>query len=168
MGIFGLLFLVYLSERFRLPKVFLAAHAHLDPIVGLTSALLLLTSSWCMVEAVHAVRRQARRAAGHYLSAALLLGGLFIANKLVEYSDKFAAAITPATNSFFTFYFIITGLHLCHVLGCMAFMAHCRSRIDTEIITGRYLKKVENVGLFWHFIDTLWLFIFPLLYLVPA
>lgn len=165
MVIFALLFAVYLSEKFRLPSVFAESRHHLDPLVGLGSALLLLTSSWCMVEAVHAARRDVARAAGHWLNAALLLGGLFVANKLVEYSGKFAAGTGPTANSFFTFYFVITGLHLSHVLGCMIFMAHCRSRVGSELGSHAYLKKIENVGLFWHFVDVLWLFIFPMLYL---
>ncbi len=165
MVIFALLFAVYLSENFRLPAIFAASRHHLEPLVGLASALLLLTSSWCMVEAVHATRRGAARATGRWLNAALLLGGLFVVNKLVEYAGKFAAGIGPTANSFFTFYFVITGLHLTHVLGCMAFMSHCRSYAARELGGLTYVKKIENVGLFWHFVDVLWLFIFPMLYL---
>jgi nitric oxide reductase NorE protein len=165
MVIFLLLFLVYVSERLRLHDIFAASQQLLNPLVGLASALFLLTSSWCMVEAVNAARRNAERATATYLNFALLLGALFACNKLIEYSDKFAHGISPVSNGFFTFYFIITGLHFIHVIGGMCFMSHCRMRLSTELGSPNFRKKVENVGLFWHFVDVLWLFIFPMLYL---
>jgi nitric oxide reductase NorE protein len=165
MVIFLLLFLVYISERIRLPDIFAASQQLLNPLVGLASALFLLTSSWCMVEAVNAARRNAERATATYLNFALLLGALFACNKLIEYSDKFAHGISPVSNGFFTSYFIITGLHFIHIIGGMCFMSHCRMRLSTELGSPNFRKKVENVGLFWHFVDVLWLFIFPMLYL---
>jgi nitric oxide reductase NorE protein len=156
---------VYISERMRLPDIFAASQQLLVPFTGLTSALFLLTSSWCMVEAVNAARRNAERAAATYLNLALLLGALFVGNKLIEYSDKFAHGFSPVTNGFFTFYFLITGLHFIHVIGGMLFMGHCRMRLSTELGSPNFRKKMENVGLFWHFVDVLWLFIFPMLYL---
>jgi nitric oxide reductase NorE protein len=168
MVVFFLFFLVYISERLRLPDIFAASQRLLDPFIGLASALFLLTSSWCMVEAVNATRRNAERPATHYLNFALLLGALFAGNKLIEYSDKLAHGLTPVSNGFFTFYFIITGLHFTHVIGGMCFMGHCRMRLSTELGTPNFRKKMENVGLFWHFVDVLWLFIFPMLYLAGA
>jgi nitric oxide reductase NorE protein len=165
---FFLFFLVYISERLRLPDIFAASQRLLDPFTGLASVLFLLTSSWCMVEAVNATRRNAERAAALYLNFALLLGVLFAANKLIEYSDKFAHGLTPVSNGFFTFYFIITGLHFIHVIGGMLFMGHCRMRLSNEFGSDNFQKKIENVGLFWHFVDVLWLFIFPMLYLAGA
>ncbi len=168
MVVFFLFFLVHISERLRLPDIFAASQRLLDPFTGLASALFLLTSSWCMVEAVNAIRRNAERAAALYLNFALLLGALFAGNKLIEYSDKFAHGLTPVSNGFFTLYFLITGLHFIHVIGGMCFMSHCRMRLSTEIGSQNFRKKMENVGLFWHFVDVLWLFIFPMLYLAGA
>jgi nitric oxide reductase NorE protein len=168
MVVFLLLFLVYISERFRLPDLFAASQLLLNPFAGLASALFLLTSSWCMVEAVNASRRNAERAAATYLNFALLLGALFAGNKLIEYADKFTHGVSPVSNGFFTFYFIITGLHFIHVVGGMCFMGHCRMRLSTELGSLNFRKKMENVGLFWHFVDVLWLFIFPMLYLAGA
>ena len=168
MVIFFLFFLVYISELLRLPDVFATSQRLLDPLTGLASAVFLLTSSWCMVEAVNATRRHAERAAAMYLNFALLLGGLFVGNKLIEYTDKFAHGFSPVSNSFFTFYFLITGLHFIHVIGGMCFIAHCRMRLSTELGGANFRKKMENVGLFWHFVDVLWLFIFPMLYLAGA
>jgi nitric oxide reductase NorE protein len=168
MVVFFLFFLVYISERLRLPDIFATSQRLLDPFTGLTSALFLLTSSWCMVEAVNATRRNAERAAALYLNFALLLGALFAGNKLIEYSDKFAHGLSPVSNGFFTFYFLITGLHFIHVIGGMVFIGHCRMRMSTEMGNPNFRKKMENVGLFWHFVDVLWLFIFPMLYLAGA
>jgi nitric oxide reductase NorE protein len=165
MVVFLLFFLVYVTERLRLPEIFLESQHHLNPFVGLLSTAALLTSSWCMAEAVHAVRRGDTPITARSLNGALLFGGVFVVNKLFEYWAKLEAGIDPATNGFFTFYFLITGLHFLHVLGGMGFIAHCRRVLAHEVAQPSYLKKVENIGLFWHFVDIVWLFIFPMLYL---
>jgi nitric oxide reductase NorE protein len=168
MVVFLIFFVVYISERLRLPEIFATSQRLLDPLTGLASALFLLTSSWCMVEAVHATRALDGKKATQLLTLSLTFGGLFIANKLIEYSDKFAHGLSPVSNGFFTFYFLITGLHFIHVIGGMCFMSHCRMRLSTELGCRSFRKKIENVGLFWHFVDVLWLFIFPMLYLAGA
>jgi nitric oxide reductase NorE protein len=165
MVIFLFLFLVYVTERQRLSATFVESQHTLSPAIGLVNTLALLTSSWLMAEAVHAARRLDHAKIAASLNGALVFGALFVANKLVEYAGKFEAGITPVTNGFFTFYFLITGLHFAHVLGGMVFIMHCRSRLRHEMGETGYLKKLENVGLFWHFVDVLWLFIFPMLYL---
>lgn len=165
MIVFLMLFVVYLAERHRLHDIFVAAQHQLTPWVALLSTGALLTSSWCMAEAVHAERRNAPAVVRKWLTFALLLGAFFIVNKLVEYGGKFAHGITPTTNGFYTFYFLITGLHLIHVCGGMVFIGHCRSTAAAEVGSVNYARKIENVGLFWHFVDILWLFIFPMLYL---
>ncbi len=165
MVIFFLFFGVYISERQRLPDIFLSSQHQLSPLVGLVSTMALLTSSWAMAEAVRALRENKIARAGCALNWALALGAVFIVNKLFEYGGKFGHGITPLTNGFFTFYFLITGLHFLHVTGTMIFMTHCRVRLGVEAGALTYRKKLENVGLFWHFVDVLWLFIFPMLYL---
>jgi nitric oxide reductase NorE protein len=165
MIVFLLMFLVYLSEKWRLWDSFIASQHHLDPVAGLASTLFLLTSSWCMAEAVAALRRGDTRRTGAWLSGSMALGGLFVANKLFEYADKIAAGLTPGSDAFLTLYFVITGLHFTHVIGGLIFMAHCRAQLAGEADSANYRKKLENVGLFWHFVDVLWLFIFPMLYL---
>lgn len=165
MCVFFLFFIIYVTERHRLPDIFLTSQHLLNPFVGLTSTLALLTSSWCVAEAVRMTRRSSPLIAARWLNGALLLGLVFIANKMVEYGGKFEAGITPVTNGFFTFYFLITGIHFLHVLGGMVFITHCRSRIANEARYPLFLTKLENVGLFWHFVDVLWLFIFPMIYL---
>jgi nitric oxide reductase NorE protein len=165
MIVFLLFFVVYLTERHRLPDLFATSQVALEPMVGLASTIFLLTSSWCMAEAVQSARSGNARQAASWLNATGLLGAAFVVNKLWEYADKLDHGISPATNGFFTFYFIITGIHFAHVVGGLCFIAHCRMRVAAEAKTQGYRKKIENVGLFWHFVDMLWLFIFPMLYL---
>ena len=165
MIVFSLFFIVYLSERVRLPDVFAASQANLDPKFGLVNALILLTSSLFVAEAVAAVRLGKTAVVKSRLSLALLFGAMFAASKITEYTGKFAAGITPVTNSFYSFYFLLTFIHFLHVLAGMVFLAHCLSRARAEAGQPTYLTKLENTGLLWHFVDLLWLFLFPLLYL---
>ena len=165
MIVFSLFFVVYLSERLRLPGVFAASQTHLDPKFGLVDALILLTSSLFVAEAVAAARLAQARLVRIRLALALGCGLMFSASKLTEYAGKFAAGITPVTNSFFSFYFLLTMIHFLHVLAGMVFIAHCLTRARAENGQPTYLTKLENTGLFWHFVDLLWLFLFPLLYL---
>ncbi len=165
MIVFSLFFIVYLSERLRLPDLFAASQAYLDPNFGLINALILLTSSLFVAEAVAAARLGSVRQVSARLTLALVCGALFAASKLTEYSGKFAAGITPVTNSFYSFYFLLTFIHSLHVLAGMVFIGHCLARAGAEGARPGYLVKLENTGLFWHFVDLLWLFLFPLLYL---
>jgi nitric oxide reductase NorE protein len=165
MIVFTLFFAVYLSERLRLPGVFVASQSHLDPKFGLINALILLTSSLFVAEAVAAARLGNPVLVRTRLALGLACGAMFALSKMTEYSGKFAAGITPVTNSFYSFYFLLTFIHFLHVLAGMVFIAHCLARAQAEIGQAKYLVKLENTGLFWHFVDLLWLFLFPLLYL---
>lgn len=168
MLVFLMFFLVYVSERHRVLDVFVESQHHLTPWVALVSTMALLTSSWCIAEAVHAARRGQAAVVSRWLTASLLLGAVFVVNKFIEYGSKIGDGISPATNSFFSFYFLITGVHFLHVCAGMIFIGHCRARAVEETGQAIYQKKIENVGLFWHFVDILWLFIFPLLYLTEV
>ncbi len=165
MMVFFLFFTVYVTERHRIPDVFVSSQHVLQPLVGLVSTIALLTSSWCLAECVRATREQSITKAGRWLDATLMLALVFVVNKLIEYSGKLDAGITPLTNGFFTFYFLITGIHFLHVLAGIIFITHCRARMGIEGHGTPFLTKLENVGLFWHFVDVLWLFIFPMIYL---
>lgn len=165
MVVFALFFLVYVSERYRLPDVFTASQARLDPSFGLIGTLLLVCSSYFVAEAVRHVRQGNAVAAARFLNLTIAFGVGFAINKIIEYFGKIGAGITPVTDGFFTFYFMITFFHLLHVLGVLIFVLHCRATLAREASGRAYLTKIENVGLFWHFVDLLWFFIFPLLYL---
>ncbi|GGY90532.1 cytochrome c oxidase subunit 3 [Novosphingobium colocasiae] len=169
MIVFSMIFMVFLSERARLPDVFAAAQAGLPFGFGMANTLVLLTSSLFMVEAVHAAAKapaavdvaRIRRNLALCVACSVAFG----INKIIEYSHKIAEGHGPATNSFYSFYFFMTGVHFLHVLGGTGFILHCFARAREQAGSEAYRRKIENVGLFWHFVDLLWLFIFPLIYL---
>ncbi len=165
MIVFSLMFLVFLSERFRIPKIYAEGQAHLDFRIGLTNTLLLITSSLFMADAVAAARDRSVVSVKRNLLACLACGAAFCVNKIFEYHAKLNHGLTPAHNSFYSFYFFITGAHFIHVVGTMIFIVHCVREDALKIGQESYRRKLENVGLFWHFVDLLWIFIFPLLYL---
>ncbi len=168
MIVFSMFFVVFLSEKWRLPEPFLANARHLDFRFGLANTLILLTSSMFMAQGVLAARAgQAARVRGQLLLC-LLCAAAFCVSKFAEYSAKFASGLTPATDSFFSFYYFITGAHLLHVIGGSIFILHCRASLRTAPLDDTYVRKLESTGLFWHFVDLVWLFIFPLFYLAGA
>lgn len=168
MIVFSLIFVVFLSEKMRLPTVFAAGQAQLDFRLGLVNALLLITSSLFMAEAVSAVRRGLIERMRINLRACVLFAGLFCINKIFEFSKEIYAGYTPAYDSFYSFYYFITGAHFLHALGGMVFITHCLRQPCVEVSQEKFRRKLENTGVFWHFVDLLWFFIFPLLYLSGA
>lgn len=165
MGIFLVIFITFLVERAGNVASYSASQLHLNPLFGLINTLVLLTSSWLVVEAVRATRQAAAKPARRYLGFALLLGAVFVINKTVEYTLKVRAGLSPATNSFFSYYFFITFGHLLHVIAGMICINYVRGRL-LLVATTQLRPGIESVGLFWHFVDVVWLYIFPLLYLV--
>jgi nitric oxide reductase NorE protein len=165
MIVFSMIFLVFLSEKVRLPDVFMAGSTHLDFRIGLVNTLILLTSSMYMALAVVSARAGQRDMVKRNLLFCLLAGAAFCLSKIIEYSTKIASGLTPAHDSFFSFYYFITGAHLLHVLAGMVFISHCWRTVNEATSLPQYTRKLEAIGLFWHFVDLVWLFIFPLLYL---
>jgi nitric oxide reductase NorE protein len=168
MIVFTLIFIVFLSEKWRLPSLFLADAKHLDFRFGLANTLILLTSSLFMAQGVKAARAGVVSQVRLQLQLCLLCAALFCASKLAEYSAKLASGLTPAKDSFFSLYYFITGAHLMHVLAGSIFILHCHATARAGGLDKVYVRKLESTGLFWHFVDLVWLFIFPLFYLVGA
>jgi nitric oxide reductase NorE protein len=166
MVIFLLMFFAFMAERRAHVQLYTASQLRLDVLFGFANTLILLTSSWRVVEAVNASRRHAAEHVSRNLGLALLLGLVFAVSKVTEYTLKIRAGVTPATNSFYSFYFFITVVHFLHVIAGMVCIAYCRRHAAAQAGTARYQTGLENVGLFWHFVDVLWIFIFPMLYLV--
>jgi heme/copper-type cytochrome/quinol oxidase subunit 3 len=117
-----------------------------------------------MAMAVGAMNRRNRAWVKLFLVLTILLGTSFLGVKAVEYAQKFEHHYTPHTNLFFSFYFIMTGLHALHVLvGVVILTVLLASVARNSVRTDEIV--VENVGLYWHFVDVVWIFLFPLLYL---
>jgi len=163
MMIFALLFGSFMQSRSQQPEVFEAARHALSFHRGGVNTLLLLTSSWCVVQALHAMRAGAATRAQRWLGAAILAGLGFATSKILEYSHEIAAGHTAGSNDFFMYYFMMTGIHLVHVLVGTAILAAFWFRLRRGRIG---LVGFESAAAFWHMVDLLWIVLFPLLYLV--
>jgi cytochrome c oxidase subunit 3 len=175
---FGGLFLTYLVYRSWYPDAFAAASHELLIWAGTINTVVLITSSLTMALAVHAAEGGNRRALIRFLILTMLLGMAFLGIKAFEYYTEFVehhvpgygfqfeAAHAQHAQIFFSLYFVMTALHAVHMiigLGVMAVMLWLawRGRFSAE-----YFSPVEISGLYWHFVDIVWIFLFPLLYLI--
>ncbi|WP_280546959.1 MULTISPECIES: cytochrome c oxidase subunit 3 family protein [unclassified Halomonas] len=158
MLVFSAFFALYATERVAATAMFDASQRELDPLMGGLNTLVLLTSGLCVALAVEAVNTERVRRARQWLGAAMALGVLFGVIKVVEYSSKFAAGITPETNTFFGFYYGLTAFHFAHVLFGLALLALVTWRTSPE--------NVETAAAFWHMVDLIWILLYPLLYLL--
>jgi nitric oxide reductase NorE protein len=119
-----------------------------------------------VVTAIRAIRSSKRTAARLMLVGAIACGAVFVGLKAIEYTAKVTEGHTPAQNGFYLYYFILTGLHLFHVLiGITVLVLLLTQAGRTEFSTKR-MALVEGGGCFWHLVDLLWIVLFPLLYLV--
>jgi cytochrome c oxidase subunit 3 len=175
---FGGLFLTYAVYRGWYPEAFGAASRELHLWLGTVNTAVLITSSLTMALAVHAAQTGARRTLVALLLLTMLLGTVFLGIKGYEYYSSFEEHHFPGpafefeaeyflhAQLFFSLYFVMTGLHAIHMiigLGVMAVMAWMSWR---GAITAEYYSPIEVSGLYWHFVDIVWIFLFPLLYLI--
>ena len=132
------------------------------------NTVILIASSVTMVLAWASLKRRQLPSFRLYMGLTLLGGALFLVVKAVEYGDKFSHGMYPATNNFLGMYFTLTGLHALHVVAGMVVNAYLwlpgvrmwRSHPE------RFTNRVEIAGVYWHFVDLVWIFIFPVLYLL--
>ena len=166
MMFFFLLFMLVMTGRRDKPGVFEAGRLTLDADFGGINTLILLTSSWFMVLAVDAAKRDRLAEIPRWLLAAFACGVAFGVSKAFEYGAKIAAGITPATSDFYMYYYILTGFHLLHVVGgSVMLLVFWRMARRGAFGSGR-LAVIESGGLYWHMVDLLWILLFPLLYLM--
>ena len=176
---FGGLFMAYLVYRHQSPMGFQEASHHLNIYWGAANTAILIVSSLTMALAVRAAQTsQPVRTQLFWLFSTMFFGAAFLGIKAIEYTDKFKDHIVPGPNfvwhglypkpaeQFYSLYFAMTGLHALHMvigLGIMAVIAFMawRKTFDSE-----YYTPVEVAGLYWHFVDIVWIFLFPLLYLI--
>jgi cytochrome c oxidase subunit 3 len=174
---FGGLILAYAVYRFGYPADFAAAARHTKIVIGAANTAILLTSSFFVAWAVAAARLTAARAAAILLSSAALLGAVFLALKGYEYSQEYREHLVPGIDFafasehasgaelFFMFYFIATGLHAIHVLVGIVVLAVIARQASRHAYSARYHAPITVAGLYWHFVDVVWIFLFALIYL---
>lgn len=176
---FGGLFMAYILYRWMYGASFSAASHELSIAMGAGNTVVLIGSSLTMALAVRAAQTSQRQATVFFLIATLVLGSIFLGVKVIEYSDKFShhlipgehfqfhdAALKNGAEIYFSLYFAMTGLHATHMIigaGVMIpiIIAAWRGKYDAH-----YYTPVELFGLYWHFVDIVWIFLFPLLYLI--
>ncbi|RJP20244.1 MAG: cytochrome c oxidase subunit 3 family protein [Deltaproteobacteria bacterium] len=163
--LFGALFTAYAVFRLKFPALFHAEHEKLNRVMGAANTVVLITSSLTVVLGVDAARRGRMRLLQAYYGATILLAAVFLGVKYVEYGEKFHHGLYPGTNIFFSLYFMLTGLHGIHVLLGMGVLAYVLVMARRGRYTETYRTPVEMSGLYWHFVDLVWIYLFPLLYL---
>lgn len=175
---FGVLFFAYTIARIRFPDAFARASDRTDLLLGTLNTGVLLTSSLVMALAVQAARSDRRRAAAVLLSATAVLGTVFLAVKGVEYRREYVEHLVPGINFafasqyrdgaqiFFWLYFVMTGFHAIHLAIGVALLALVSVRLYLRGFGAQTPLSVEVSGLYWHFVDIVWIFLFPCLYLV--
>lgn len=167
MMVFTVLFGVYLSKRGQHRELFAKSQDALNRNLGAINTLVLLTSSLLVVFAVHAQRSdRLRPMASKLMLAAFGVGSMFVVIKVIEYHEKVSAGITPSTNEFYMYYFVLTGLHLAHVVIGLLVLVVLSRLVRNQKPGKSHFAFVEGGGCFWHMVDLLWIVIFPLLFLV--
>jgi cytochrome c oxidase subunit III len=176
---FGGLFMAYIVYRGASPEGFAEASHHLNVTWGAINTVVLIVSSLTMALAVRAAQTSAPpKVQVGWLLATIALGAAFLGVKVIEYGDKFTHNLVPgpgfvwegkypaAAEQFYSLYFCMTGLHALHMvigIGIMSVIAVMAWRRQFDEL---YFTPVEVSGLYWHFVDIVWIFLFPLLYLI--
>ncbi|MDP1572101.1 MAG: cytochrome c oxidase subunit 3 [Vicinamibacterales bacterium] len=165
--LFGSLFSAYALLRMG-AETWPDQSAVLSVPLATLNTVILIVSSATIVLALAAVRAGRIDAYRRFMGLTILGGAAFLVVKAFEYSDKFAQGLVPATDNFLALYFTLTGLHALHVVGGLVVNLYLWGpgvrmwRTDPARFTGR----IEVAGLYWHFVDVVWIFLFPVLYLL--
>ncbi|MDX2064625.1 MAG: cytochrome c oxidase subunit 3 [Fimbriimonadaceae bacterium] len=182
---FGALFLIYTLYRSMYLKDWFLAHEALSIPMGMVNTFVLLFSSWTVAMAVRAAQLHDRKQVLMYLSITQLCAMAFMVIKAFEYTEKFNHHLIPGpgfgshpeylhganpnfAQLYFGLYFTMTGVHGIHVLVGIIVIAYLMAKWirNSPMVTKDYIPT-EMVGLYWHFVDLVWIFLFPLMYLMP-
>jgi len=179
---FGGMFLAYTIYRTRDEATFAAASAKLELLWGTVNTVVLLTSSLTMALAVHAAEVRQRRKLIMLLLGTMVLGTAFLSIKFMEYYHKYVHELMPLAGlpfkwdgtspghaeMFFDLYFAMTGIHALHMIIGLGIMLVLLVKATRGGLLGDFSGPVRVTGLYWHFVDMVWVFLFPLLYLIGA
>lgn len=178
---FGGMFLVYTIYRSAYPTVFGVASSSLNVYIGAANTIVLLCSSLTMVLAVRAAQLDQRKALVLFLILTLALGVVFLGVKAYEWNEKFVEHHIPGSSFhleglqpelqgqaqlFFSLYFAMTGLHALHMVVGAGIMSMLIWQARKGRFNAGYMTPVDVGGLYWHFVDIIWIYLFPLLYLI--
>ncbi len=176
---FGGMFTAYMVYRSFYPGPFARASVTLSALIGAINTAVLICSSLTMVMAVHFAQLGRRRLVVLFLIATILIGGVFLGVKAYEWHEKYVERHVPGptfhlegeplqaqAQLFFSLYFAMTGLHALHMVIGIAILAVLAVRAHMGRFSPEYYSPVDVAGLYWHFVDIIWIFLFPLLYLI--
>lgn len=160
--IFGAYFVAYMYYRGQDQQLFLESQARINLDIGAANTVVLLTSSLFVALGTTATRAGRTADAVRLFAIALAIGAMFPVLKIFEYVPEIAAGVTPGTNLFFMYYFVMTGLHLCHVMLGLVILAFVIANLRAKA----NISFVETGATYWHMVDVLWLVLFALLYVM--
>ena len=177
---FGGLFVGYAIFHSKYPAMFAEGASHLDWKMGFINTMVLITSSLTMALGIYYCQKNQKSKAVTSLALTILCGAIFMVIKYIEYKAKFDHGLLPGRflnleqahavhqnlGMYYGFYFAMTGLHGIHVLCGMAVITWVLIRTAKGEFSAEYYTPVEGVGIFWHIVDLVWIFLFPLLYLI--
>jgi cytochrome c oxidase subunit 3 len=175
---FGGLFTAYMLYRIWYPAAWSEGSQELNIVLGATNTMVLIGSSLTMALAVRAAQTGLRKTTITFLLLTMALGLVFLIIKFFEYKEKFEVGHVPGPNFhfpgasagqveiFFSLYFALTGLHALHMIIGFGIMSVILWMAIKNRFSPQWYTPVELAGLYWHFVDIVWIFLFPLLYLV--
>lgn len=174
--LFGGMFLIYAVYRFSYPEHFTLAAMELNVTVGALNTVILLTSSLTVALAITALQKKNKFLSMMFLAITIVFALAFMVNKFYEWSAKISHGIYPGSEEllnksdgeilFFGLYYVMTGLHGLHVIIGVVVLAVVLAFIAKDKITSDNYVILENSGLYWHLVDLIWIFLFPLFYLI--
>jgi heme/copper-type cytochrome/quinol oxidase subunit 3 len=159
--IFGGVLVTYLMHRLGHGADFALQAAHTNPWIGAFNTFVLLTSSLAAVMAHVAAENGDGKKAAKFLWLTVLGGGVFLVVKSCEWYIEISGGFTISSHPFWGFYYTAAGIHASHVIIGMILMGHCA----INAAKNRFMNRVELVAIYWHFVDLVWIFLFPLLYI---
>ncbi|MEI7676655.1 MAG: cytochrome c oxidase subunit 3 [Bacteroidales bacterium] len=174
--LFGGLFLVYSVYRLQYHDNFHEASLELSVTIGAINTIALLFSSMTIAMALSAVQKENKKLALIMIGITLLMAAVFLFNKYIEWGAKFHHGLYPGSELmtllerghilYFSLYFFMTGLHALHIIIGMILLTICMVKVKTNKINKERFVLLENGALYWHLVDLIWIFLFPLLYLI--
>ncbi len=174
--LFGGMFILYAVHRYKNPSEFHHASGELDVILGTLNTIILLTSSLSVAVSITAIQKGERRLPIYLLMVTMALGLLFLVNKGFEWTTKIGHGIYPNSPTllarpkgeilFFGLYYVMTGLHGLHVLVGVCVLFVMLVLILKGKLNQMRFTPLENAGLYWHLVDIIWIFLYPLFYLI--
>ncbi len=175
--LFGGLFLVYSIYRFLNPEAFRLAGEELNLTIGAINTVILLVSSMTIAMSTSALQKKNKGLTVFLLEVTIILALIFLINKYFEWGVKFEHGIWPGSQHlindmskgeilFFGLYFVMTGLHALHIIIGMIIIIVALNKVQKGTVNAGRPSLLENAGLYWHLVDLIWIFLFPLFYLI--